>query len=78
MPRRVRSVAPFAIRIAGPDFDDLIGHFEDDGVVEGFARVTGIWSGDPLQVQRQGHSWSSAAMDDPAVPGSRGRVAATS
>ena len=53
-PRRVRPVSPFAIRIAGADFDDLAGHFEDDGVVEGFARVTGIWSGDQLQVQRQG------------------------
>ena len=53
-PRRVRPVSPFAIRIAGADFDDLAGHFEDDGMVEGFARVTGIWSGDQLQVQRQG------------------------
>lgn len=80
-PRRVRPVSPVAIRIAGADFDDLIGHVEDDGVVEGSARVTGIWSGDQLQVQRQGVPRASLfgrRCGFPAVSDSAGRVVATS
>lgn len=48
-------VAPWrgAVRITGINFDDLINRFEDDGVVEGYARATGIWSGDQLQATRQ-------------------------
>jgi hypothetical protein len=50
-----RVIAPWrgAVRITGVNFGDLINHFEDDGVLEGYAWVTGIWSGDQLQAIRQ-------------------------
>jgi hypothetical protein len=52
-PRMVRPVSPVAVRVAGADFDGLASRFEDDGAVEGFATLTGIWSVGQLQVQRQ-------------------------
>ena len=52
-PRRVRPVSRLAVRVAGADFDELAGRFEDDGAVEGFATLTGIWSAGQLRVQRQ-------------------------
>ncbi len=51
-PRRVRPVSRLAVRVAGADFDELAGRFEDDGAVEGFATLTGIWSAGQLRVQR--------------------------
>src|SRR5215813_6599478 len=50
-----RVIAPWrgAVRITGVSFDDLINRFEHDGVIEGYAAVTGIWSGDQLQATRQ-------------------------
>ena len=51
--RIIRPVSPVAVRVAGADFDELAGRFEDDGAVEGFATLTGIWSAGQLRVQRQ-------------------------
>jgi len=51
-PRTIRPVSPVAVRVAGADFDELAGRFEDDRAVEGSATLTGIWSADQLQVQR--------------------------
>jgi hypothetical protein len=51
--RAVRPVWSGAVRVAGADFDHLHGHIQLDGAVQGWATVTGIWSGDHLQVERQ-------------------------
>jgi hypothetical protein len=39
--------------VAGADFGAVAARFEKDGSVEGWAAVTGTWSGDQLQVERQ-------------------------
>jgi hypothetical protein len=52
-PRMIRPVSPVAVRVAGADFDELAGRFDDEGAVEGSATLTGIWSADQLQAQRQ-------------------------
>jgi hypothetical protein len=52
-PQRVRPVSRVAVRVAGADFDELAGRFEDGGAVEGGATLTGIWSAGQLRVQRQ-------------------------
>jgi len=51
--RRVAAPWRGAVRISGADFDDLINRFEHDGVVEGYATVTGIWSHGQLRAVRQ-------------------------
>lgn len=42
-----------AVRVAGANFGDLETRFGRDGTVQGFARLTGIWSGNLLRVQQQ-------------------------
>lgn len=42
-----------AIRITGADFDAVSNRFERDGAVEGWALVTGTWSGELLHVEQQ-------------------------
>jgi hypothetical protein len=39
--------------VAGADFDAVAGRFEKDGLVEGWAAVTGARSGEQLRVERQ-------------------------
>ena len=51
--RRLRAVWEGAIRVAGADFDAVAGRFEKDGSVEGWATITGTWSGEQLRVERQ-------------------------
>src|SRR5215475_16219771 len=51
--RSVRPAWSGAVRVAGADFDTLHERIQRDGAVQGWATVTGIWSGDHLQVQRQ-------------------------
>jgi hypothetical protein len=51
--RRVRPVWDGAIRVAGADFDAVVRRFEADGAVEGWATVTGTWSGGQLRVEAQ-------------------------
>jgi hypothetical protein len=51
--RAVRPVWSGAVRVAGADFDALHGRIQRDGVVQGWATVTGIWSGDHLRIERQ-------------------------
>ena len=78
-PQMIRPVSPVAVRIAAADFDELAGRFEDDGTVEGFATLTGIWSAGQLYVQHQAvppHRCSFAALGDTAVSGSREWLAA--
>ena len=52
-----RSVRPpwrGSVRIVGADFGaELWGRFERDGVMEGYATVSGIWTADRLRVERQ-------------------------
>ena len=43
--REVRPVWSGAVRVAGADFDDLHGRIQRDGAVQGWATVTGTWSG---------------------------------
>jgi hypothetical protein len=57
--RRVRAVWKGAVRVSGADFGAVAGRFEKDGAVEGWATVTGTWSGEQLRVEGQ----------DPLVPG---------
>ena len=52
-PRRVRPARRQAVRVIGANFDDLSNRFESDRAVEGFATVTGVWSGDQLRAIRQ-------------------------
>ena len=51
--RRVAAPWRGAVRITGVSFDDLLNCFEHDGAVEGFGRVTGVWSGDRFRATRQ-------------------------
>jgi hypothetical protein len=51
--RRIRPVSKSAVKVAGADFDTVAGRFEKDGVVEGWATVTGTWSGGQLRAGRQ-------------------------
>jgi hypothetical protein len=51
--RRVRPVSRAAVRVAGADFDAVTNRFEKDGLVEGWAAVTGTWSGEQLRAERQ-------------------------
>jgi hypothetical protein len=51
--RRVRPVWRGAVRVAGADFEAVAGRFEKDGMVEGWATVTGTWAGEQLRVERQ-------------------------
>ena len=60
--RRVRAAWKGAVRVAGADFDAVAGRLEKDGVAEGWATVTGTWSGGQLRVQRQ-----DAPVPDPAA-----------
>jgi hypothetical protein len=60
--RRVRPVWGGAIRVAGADFDAVAGRFEADGMVEGWATVTGTWSGGQLRADRQ-----DAPVPEPAA-----------
>jgi hypothetical protein len=53
MERRVRPVWRGAVRVAGADFDAVARRFEQDGLVEGWAAVTGTWSGERLRAERQ-------------------------
>ncbi len=53
LPRRVRAVWRGAVRVSGANFDRLSNRFEDDRAVEGFATLTGIWSANQLQAERQ-------------------------
>jgi hypothetical protein len=52
--RRVRPVwRQGAIRVTGADFEEVSNRFERDGEVEGWATVTGSWSGEQLEVEQQ-------------------------
>ncbi|HJX99215.1 MAG TPA: hypothetical protein VJ351_00235, partial [Streptosporangiaceae bacterium] len=51
-----------AVRVAGADFGAVTARFEKDGSVEGWAAVTGIWSGEQLRVERQ-----DASVPEPAA-----------
>jgi hypothetical protein len=53
MQLQVRTVWRGAVRVTGADFDAVQDRFEQDGAVEGLATVTGVWSGEQLQVERQ-------------------------
>src|SRR6266566_5112726 len=64
--RRVRAASNGAVRVAGADFDAAAGRFEKDGAVEGWATVTGTWSGEQLRVEKQ-----DASVPDPAAPAAR-------
>jgi hypothetical protein len=51
--RRVMRAWKGAVRVAGADFGAVTDRFEKDGAVEGWATVTGTWSGDLLRADRQ-------------------------
>src|SRR5271167_376035 len=51
--RRVRPVWKGAVRVAGADFSAVAARFEKDASMEGWAAVTGTWSGQQLRVERQ-------------------------
>jgi hypothetical protein len=53
LPRGIRPVSGCAVRVTGADFDALSHRREDDGAVEGYTRLTGIWSADQLRTERQ-------------------------
>jgi hypothetical protein len=60
--RRVRPVWRAAVRVTGVCFDDVAGRSSRDGAVEGWATVTGTWSGGQLQAERQ-----DAPIPEPAA-----------
>ena len=51
--RRVAAPWRGAVRVTGASFDHLADRFQRDGEVEGYAAITGIWSGDRLRAIRQ-------------------------
>src|SRR6266699_415107 len=76
--RRVRAAWQGAVRVAGADFDALAGRFEKGGAVEGWATITGTWSGEQLGVTagRAGRGTGGACpVDDAPVPAPRERLA---
>jgi len=60
--RRIRAAWKGAIRVAGADFDAVAGRLEKDGAVEGWATVTGMWSGEQLRVE-----WQDALVPESAA-----------
>src|SRR6266581_680814 len=85
--RRVRAAWQGAVRVAGADFDAVAGRFEKGGAVEGWATITGTWSGEQLGVQRQGapvaepaaHArWVTPPCPPPRAAAPRWNAAATS
>ena len=51
-----RTVSPagrLAIRVVGADLDLVVNRFEKAGAIEGWAAVTGVWSDEQLEVDRQ-------------------------
>ena len=60
--RRVRPVWKGAVRVAGADFGAVTARFEKDGAVEGWAAVTGTWSGEQPRAERQ-----DAPVPEPAA-----------
>ena len=50
---QVRPVSKMAVRVAGANFGAVTGRFEKDGAVEGWATVTGTWSGGQFRAERQ-------------------------
>lgn len=63
--RRVRPVWQGAIRVVGADFGAVNSRFERNGAVEGWAELTGIWSGGQLEVEQQD---DPPTRPDPRVP----------
>src|SRR5260370_33351327 len=85
--RRVRPVWKGAVRVAGADFGAVAARFEKDGLVEGWATVTGTWSGEQLRAERQDvpvrapaarARWVTPPCSPPKAAGSQPSAAATS
>ena len=51
--RRIAPPRRGAVRLVGADFDALANRLEQGGAVDGFATVTGVWSGEQLRVSLQ-------------------------
>lgn len=51
--RRVRPAWRGAVPVVGADFDAVTNRFERDGAVEGWATVSGTWSGERIDVEQQ-------------------------
>jgi hypothetical protein len=51
--RQVRPAWRGAVPVVGADFDAVTNRFEREGAVESWAMVTGVWSGDQLEVEQQ-------------------------
>lgn len=49
----IRPVSGFAVRVTDADFGAVTRRLEKDGAVEGWATVTGTWSGGRLRVERR-------------------------
>lgn len=61
--RRIGPVWRGAVRVAGASFDAVADRFDEAGAVEGWATVTGVWSGEQLRIERLG-----APAAEPATP----------
>ena len=76
--REVRAVwQPGAVRVVGASFDAVSDRFERGGAVEGWALVTGTWSGGQLHVEQQAapppHGvWRPRLVSPPCPPPPQG------
>ena len=76
--REVRAVwQPGAVRVVGASFDAVSDRFERGGAVEGWALVTGTWSGGQLHVEQQAAppphgAWRPRLVSPPCPPPPQG------
>jgi hypothetical protein len=54
-----------AVRVTGADFDHVTDRHEQNGAVEGWATVSGTWSGGEIQVERQSSRLPAGPGDEP-------------
>jgi hypothetical protein len=76
LPRRVRRAWHGAVGVVGANFDEVSRRFEQDGVVEGFATMTGTWRHDHLRAEEQapggGNSYQATRWVTPPRPAPEG------
>jgi hypothetical protein len=64
-PQPVNRPRSEAVPVAGADFDAVADRYELDGEVEGWATVTGTWTGHLLRIEQQTASRPSVPDDSP-------------
>jgi len=62
-PQPVRQPSSCAVRVTGADFSRVADRYELDRDVEGWATVTGVWTGSELRIEDQSRRRSTAGPE---------------